>query len=364
MSTQRQFILGIFFLTALSILGFYTLFLTDFTLFREPEEMVVYFPEAHDLREGNPVLVSGLRVGKVTELRYDVRERPERRIKAVLSLTQHVDLYHGAEIRIEESTFLGGRHVNIEPGLYGEGPMEAVDGAYLGSVRKNPLDALGDIGTLVSENSATFSSILESFDDLMAGIRAGEGVLGRLANDETLGKDLVDSVADVRRITGDVRDGKGILGALIYDPSLLESVRGSIDSLAVILEDVQRGKGVAGRLLADEEMGLEVEAAVKNFRELSDKLNSGEGTLGMLFSDEQFEQELRSVVAEFKQASEDLQTVARNVRNGEGSLGKLLMDDELYDEAITGLKLLTRSLEDYREAAPITAFTGVLFSAF
>ena len=39
-------------------------------------------------------------------------------------------------------------------------------------------------------------------------------------------------------------------------------------------------------------------------------------------------------------------------------------DRELYDEALVAVKLLTRSLEDYREAAPVSAFTGVLFGAF
>ena len=75
-------------------------------------------------------------------------------------------------------------------------------------------------------------------------------------------------------------------------------------------------------------------------------------------------EELEKIVANVKTASEDPNTVVAHVRMGEGSLGKILMDQELYDEALKSVKLLTRSLEDYREAAPITAFTGVLFSAF
>ena len=51
-------------------------------------------------------------------------------------------------------------------------------------------------------------------------------------------------------------------------------------------------------------------------------------------------------------------------RAGEGTLGAIVMNDELYQEVLRTVGLLTRSLEDYREAAPITSFTGVLFSAF
>jgi hypothetical protein len=40
------------------------------------------------------------------------------------------------------------------------------------------------------------------------------------------------------------------------------------------------------------------------------------------------------------------------------------MRDDLYIEVERALGLITRSLEEYREAAPITTMTSVLFSAF
>ena len=62
--------------------------------------------------------------------------------------------------------------------------------------------------------------------------------------------------------------------------------------------------------------------------------------------------------------ADDLSVVAAQVRAGEGSLGKLVMDTELYQEALESVQLITRTLEDYREAAPISTFTNVLFGAF
>ena len=40
------------------------------------------------------------------------------------------------------------------------------------------------------------------------------------------------------------------------------------------------------------------------------------------------------------------------------------MDKGLYEEVQRALAILTRTLEEYREAAPITTFTSVLFSGF
>ena len=40
------------------------------------------------------------------------------------------------------------------------------------------------------------------------------------------------------------------------------------------------------------------------------------------------------------------------------------MDDELYQELRRAMGTVTRTLEEFREAAPVTTFTNVLFGAF
>ena len=52
MNTSRLFVLGLLFLAGAAVLGFYTLFLTDFDAFGKSESLRVNFPEARGLREG------------------------------------------------------------------------------------------------------------------------------------------------------------------------------------------------------------------------------------------------------------------------------------------------------------------------
>ena len=40
------------------------------------------------------------------------------------------------------------------------------------------------------------------------------------------------------------------------------------------------------------------------------------------------------------------------------------MDEELYDQLRLAVGLITRSLEEFRESAPISSMTGVIFGAF
>ena len=86
-------------------------------------------------------------------------------------------------------------------------------------------------------------------------------------------------------------------------------------------------------------------------------LAAGEGTLGALTTDRELYDNLSAL-------SGDLRVAASAIRNGDGTLGQLIMERELYDGVLTSVRLLNRSLEDYREAAPISTLTSVFFGAF
>ena len=365
MNKQRQLLLGVFFVVALSVLAGYTLFLTDIHFFTEPTREVVYFPEAYGLREGDPVQVSGLRIGRVKELDFDINAEPSRRIRAILLLDKPVELLTGAKITIAESTLLGGRHVDIDPGEFG-GPLLERDeeGALFGQVQKNPIAALGDLGAVLTENRVAIANILTNTEAIVTNVREGRGTVGRFFSDEGMADEVETTIANIRDASDQLQRGEGVLGALLYDQKLLDSMSGAVDSLQAIGDDIRAGRGIVGRLIYDEELSSEVSKGIRSFSELGQQIQRGEGVMGKLLADEGLGNELEQIVKNVKTATEDLNTVVAHVRMGEGSLGKILMDQELYDEALKSVKLLTRSLEDYREAAPITAFTGVLFSAF
>ncbi len=379
MNTKRQFLLGIFFLTALSVLAFYTLFLTEFTLFSKPIQMTVYFPRANYLREGDPVLVAGMRIGRVGELEMDTHRNMEKRIKAVLNLDEQIEILEDYSIEIQESTMLGGRHVEIEPGPFGGAPAKRLeDDGLLGSVQQNPIEALRSVGDLVTENSETFKSALDNFDlmvadakEMVAEAKAGTGMIGRLLTDEKLASDVAESVENIRQfsedakaVSADVRAGKGLIGAFLHDEELVASVKATITDLQTIADDVKGGRGTIGRLIYDDALAEEADKAIRGLSSVVAGLEAGDGILGMLLSNEKLAADIVAIVEDFRATSADIREVAAVIRAGEGSLGKLLVSDELYDEALGTVKLMTRSLEDYREAAPITAFTSVLFAGF
>src|SRR6185436_14783341 len=109
------------------------------------------------LRRGDPVLVAGVRQGKVREITYDSGAQLDRRITVVLVLEQTVELREGKDIYIEDSTVLGGKHVYIDPGPAGGAVVDA-SGVLFGRVKGG---ALSSLGQLIDQNGAKFSQIVD-----------------------------------------------------------------------------------------------------------------------------------------------------------------------------------------------------------
>ncbi len=372
MNTTRQFILGLFFLGALSTLVFYTLFFTDFTLFEDTVVETVYFPDASGLRAGDPVMVAGLRIGRVGDIGFNMNAPNEERIEVKLLLDEPVTLRNDYVISIEETTMLGGRHISVEPGRFEGEVLQLEEGQNLrGTVAENPLAALGAVGDLVDRNSEAFSNILKSLEEAVAKINAGEGTAGRLINDEKLARDLSEAVASVRTVaenlavtTADINAGRGVIGTLLNDDELVTEMKEIVADVRSIANDLKEGRGTLGRFLQDETMADDFQAAVQSISTFAQSLVEGEGLLARVINDPELSDHAVELVTNLRQTSEDLAAMVAHARAGEGTAGKFIMDEELYEEILTTVGLLTRSLEDYREAAPITALTGVLFSVF
>ncbi len=394
MSPQRHILLGLLFLAAVCILGYYTLFRADFNPFKEQHRLEVYFEDAGGLREGDAILVAGMRWGKVEGLVYDSTEDdPERRILASLVLTHEVNLYGDHAITIEDASVLGGKFLKIEPGFPNTGA--APEGDLYGSV---PGSALASIGSLIEENRGPIKSTLADFSLLMSDAKSGKGVLGALFTDEELRGDLTGAVTSVRSafenidaLAAKIRTGEGTIGKVIYDDSIYNQCNELGESLNVLSKDVgdvitsvNSGKGVIGTLLNDETTAERVRLAIDDFSIISSRLRKGEGTIGRLLTDSAVADDLKEITRaltegpgtlhsliyeadlynQAKGVMDDLAAFSGGLTNEGGTMWKLFHNDEAYVELMRALKTLTGTLEEAREAAPISAFLSLGFQGF
>lgn len=392
MNSTRQFLLGAFFVVVFALLGVYTLFLTDFSLFREQHTLVVHFSDAYGLRQGDSVLVTGIREGRVKNLVRDSAAPKERRVTATLLMDSAVGLREGFDIAIEDATVLGGKQISIDPGPF-EGAPVTTAGPLPGRVKGGALDGLG---RLIDSNSSSVAGFIEDLRQIVADAKAGKGTIGRLLRDDELSNEISAGVKSIRTsfdnietVTNDIKAGKGVLGRLATDDDLarkFEEVVTNLQTVSADLKtisgDVSAGRGTIGRLVKDEKLSEDVASAVATIKDIANRVNTGNGTLWKLFEDDKlagqiaaFGDKLESgtlgklftndeIYGKLSKVADDLAAATTALREAKGTLGKLVMDADLYQEVQKALQILTRTLQEYREAAPITAFTSFLFSGW
>jgi phospholipid/cholesterol/gamma-HCH transport system substrate-binding protein len=394
MSSQRTTLLGLFFLVSLGVLAYYTLFLTDFTLFRTRPEMHVYFSETNGLREGDPVLVAGMRWGRVKRLTFDPRAPAEKRIVLTAALNEPLELRRGASIEIRDATLLGGKNVWIDPGPPGAPVIPGAEELY-GKVSGGLLDR---VNQLVSDSEEGVGKILSDVQEITRATREGRGAIGRLLMNPELADQVEAAVRaatralqDLQALSSDARGGKGTVGKLLTDDALYSDLSASVRKLSDLLTDAQKltadarvGDGALGRLISDPTLAKDLADTAAGITSIVQKIDAGRGLAGMLVNDEGVAQDVRSTIRtvasgegtigalivrpevydSLRQITDDVATLTAQVRGGQGSLGRLVMEDDVYQQVKTALQIVSRALEEYREAAPITTFTSVFFSAF
>lgn len=386
MSPQRHAALGLFFLVVVGVLGYFTLFKTDFSIGEETYEMTVWFPDANGLRKGDSVRVAGVRWGKVGGLVYDpVTSDLSHRIQVDIILDNKVEMFGDHEITVRNSSILGGKVLNIEPGMPGTGPREPGD--LLGSVEN---DAVAALGKMVEENRETLKTAISEASLLIEEARTGDGLLGALIGDPELRDEVKETVTSVKStfngidsVIKDAQAGKGTLGKLITDEALYNDIQKlSTDLISatadtrLLFKDLREGKGVISMLLNDGELATRTRSAVDDIAEITRGLRAGEGTIGALLKDSSVADNLKEITAALTSSegtlgalindrevydkvlaiADDIGAFSDTLANGDGTIAKLLKDDDIYLELRKALRTLTGTLEEAREAAPITAF--------
>ena len=403
---MRHFLLGLFLLVSLGLLGYYTLFMTDVNLFGETLGMTLETEDADGLREGDSVLLAGMRIGRVKSLSFDPDAPRDRRVTVDLILEQQIQLFEDHQVQIADATVLGGHVVRIEPGNPETGRVEFSPTTPLSAtLRPDAFDALAefgdtfagegigtaleDLGAMLTELregdaaanlNTTLDNLAQASEDVRSitdGLETGQGTIGRLLDDDSLFESWRSAGTNLDDTLVRVREGDGLVASLINDADLRDRVSGAIDNADrafAAVSDLTGGpedgrSSVAQVLFTDGEAGESVRRIVENIDKVAENLGAGEGPLGKLLSGEGDGGTLGKLVEDTelydlaRDILADLSTTSEQLAAGEGTLGKLIMDDSVYASLDLALRTLTRSLEDYREAAPVSVFTQTLFNA-
>jgi phospholipid/cholesterol/gamma-HCH transport system substrate-binding protein len=353
----NQLRVGIFVLVSIVILIVLILNASgDINPFSKKFHLKARFADANGLREGSEVRLSGVRVGKVEEIKLlpPSTEPSAQRVEALMTIDAVIDGRPANERIRKDSTaqqgspsLLGNEMlINISPGTTLAPPVKDYD--ILTSATSNTVNDFATSGTDLAQR---LSKLSDQISVIVRDIQEGKGTVGRLFSDEALYNNLNATVRETEDLMRQIRSGSGSAGKLVNDPALYNNANEIALQLRRIAEDLRAGRGTAGKLLTDDELYNRINRTADRLDRSVDQINSmvadinaGRGTLGKLIKDEQMYNDARAAIARFNTTAERIDNIVAGAQRGEGTLGKLMTDEALYSNvnqlSSEGVKLI------------------------
>jgi len=242
----------------------------------------ITFKSVSGLKEGDPVRISGVRKGRVEEVRLEQVGKVIVRIV----LAPEVRPHEGAKATVGAADFLGAMFINYDPGppdapLLGEGV--AIDGMTE--------EQLADVATRAA-NSAS---------ELISGVNRG-------LNPTELAQDIHNTLVVTQH-------GMAALTTAVNGP-MIEQTTATLKVLQATLARLDTIMGTRGAIASGKRLdsltanltvlSQNLGTATKSLSDVLDAMNRGEGTLGRMKTDTMLYQNLNATLASLSALLTDL----------------------------------------------------------
>lgn len=329
-----QGVVGVFMLTVLVLLGYFTIVISGVDLLSGHHRVPVRvaFSQVGGLKDRDNVMYRGTKVGVVER----VEVTPSNLVVTAM-IDANVILREGYSATVCSLSMLGGTYLRLE-----EGEGEALDLETTLFHGVTPTDWMEDLRQIAS-----------TVNGFVSGPELGAIVTNAVEASEK----AREFAEDAKRMAADVK-------------AFIDKANSFADKAVAVADRVERGEGMVGKLLSsDDTVYNDLKETMSNAKEISAKVNRDK-----MFDD------LEAGVAAFRQAAEsfdakamsekgtallaDLGVVAERLKNGEGTLGRLSNDPELYEEVKGLMKDVRQIVDNYRDTTPISTFTSLATGAF
>jgi phospholipid/cholesterol/gamma-HCH transport system substrate-binding protein len=273
-SKNVEFRVGILIIAALAIFISAIFWIQGYHYEHKNYRIRVIFDEVGSLAKGDPVMVSGIRKGKVADLRL-VKEG----VEAVLILSDDVKLKKDATFTVKNIGLMGERFVAVWQGK----EMEPLDysSPLPGSYDTGIPEVMGMMGEMITE----LRNLVHALKNSVASDENLDKLSATIGNFERLSSSLTDYVERNRNNLD--RAARNFLDASADLKKLISANGSRIDSTLERVGSVSlRIEGIVGDL----------EYVARTAREFADNLDRGDGTIQMLTDDRRLYDDLRRTV--------------------------------------------------------------------
>jgi phospholipid/cholesterol/gamma-HCH transport system substrate-binding protein len=322
-----EYKVGLLLVVSLALLGGFLALLGNFS-FRGGTRIKVNYDFSGNLQSGAAVKISGIKVGKVEEVRYlggevdpDTKKRVQVRVVAFVEDRVKESIRKNAEFFINTQGVLGEQYLEIQPGSWDQPPLDpshSVEGvnpprtdlivARLYEFLDSITSLLKDDKDVIRDFLQSGASVVRTLDDIL---KTNKAEIGRLlGNVDALSKQAADLLASIKSGVGDASELRKTLGNI---EGISASIKRDIDPLIAkakkALDGVDRVTSVVGPGEREK-----LQKALDQLVVVGDKA---------------------------EKMTSDAQSLVADIKKGKGTAGALLVDPQIYDD----LKELVRDLK-------------------
>ncbi|MCM8784836.1 MAG: MlaD family protein [Candidatus Omnitrophica bacterium] len=326
-------------------------------------EVGVLFDYVSGLEIGNPVRVSGVRVGEVKKIEILYEEKPKVLVK--LKINPTVKIGKNSKFTIKTLGIIGEKYIEIFPSKEKEflKKGEIVEGEEPLSVDK--------IANMGEEMLVNLNEILSDIREITGDKEVKRWIKEILENSKTTIEKINNSFEKIDRLTDGLAKTNQNLNSFIEENSptikkVIEDADLFLLSSKKEIEDTMRDvrnfltlKDKAEILLSSFTdtsyeitiASLEFKKASLQIREFFEKIEK-EGLIAKIMKEEQMIDDIKKEIEILKETTakignvseklsstlENLNTILIDLKTSKGSIGKLLYSDELYNEVLNFIK--------------------------
>ena len=271
--------------------------------FADAYSLVLFVEDARGLQEGDPVSLSGLRVGEVGRIdvlmgrvpgdRFPARA-PRMNIRIVLEIDQRFreEITTRSRARIGSLGVSGARYIRIEKGPVGGEPLES-GGRIL------PVPAALDAEFMLAKATEVSNRIAAAnrhSEELGEKLESGAGTLGRFLvdpADNPVAESFEDMNVHAARVLRKLDHGEGTIGVERRTRRIRENATALRESVQRIERKLAEDGGSLAAFASDPALPQALARLEATLDRLVAKLDSGEGSLGRFVNDPELFEQLR-----------------------------------------------------------------------
>jgi len=297
---KREALIGLFVMAGIAVMAFFIIRTNDlgqmFGGKSQRKEISITLDDASGIREGTPVRVAGVEVGRVREVKLD-----GGKAVAVISVPESLEFREGARVELRDQGVLGERSISL---VLGQGDPIATPDNLPGQAPPG----LGDITTTLDRLGDNLLAITDSLRASTTTAQGGNRMELIAANIERLTETLVAMLEENR---GNVQTASGQIAQLTASLNRdIPTLVAELSAFATELRTLTSGN-------TDE-----LESTLRNVQQLSDNINK---------------------------ASSSLTSIAQKVDEGEGTIGRLVNEGETVDKLNSLLDNANESLGEVKK---------------